>query len=75
MGIVKSRERLGESGLGRSVRRGGRNDGLASIGGRLRKAGLEVPDLIGALEGINESRCLPPLGSAEVRKIAETWAR
>jgi Bifunctional DNA primase/polymerase, N-terminal/Primase C terminal 1 (PriCT-1) len=54
---------------------GGRNNTLASIAGRLRACGFERDGIEDALLRINAERCTPPLGEAEVRKIAASVAR
>lgn len=69
-----SRSRPNEP-AGNSLAKGQRNKGLTSIAGRLRNAGLDVADLSAALEGINRSRCEPPLESDEVQRIAQSIAR
>lgn len=54
---------------------GQRNDRLASLGGAMRRAGLEVPEIADALLIANQSRCKPPLPRAEVLQIAESVGR
>jgi len=54
-----------------------RNVALTSIAGKLRNAGLSAAALEVALLQVNADRCVPPLGSEEVAKIAEhaaNWA-
>lgn len=53
----------------------GRNDALTREAGRLRRIGWEADEMFGALAAFNKSRCEPPLGDAEVRKIANSVAR
>lgn len=54
---------------------GGRNNTLASIGGRLRACGFDLDGIEDALLRINAERCTPPLDEPEVRKIAASVAR
>jgi hypothetical protein len=54
---------------------GKRNDSLASLGGKLRRVGLEDKELEAALLTANELRCNPPLAVAEVTAIARSIAR
>lgn len=58
-----------------AVTEGGRNATLTSIGGRLRRAGLAGDVLAGALIGVNQTSCSPPLGESEVRRIAASLER
>lgn len=59
----------------RDLGEGERNAGLASLGGRLRRAGMEGPEIEIALQAANRERCKPPLDDAEVTAIAESVAR
>jgi hypothetical protein len=54
---------------------GTRNAGLASLAGRLRRAGLSQPELEAALLTANRERCSPPLADREVLAIARSIAR
>lgn len=54
---------------------GSRNDQLTRIGGKLRRRGAKVGDLIVELKGINASRCVPPLDDNEVEAIARSVGR
>ena len=58
-----------------TLREGARNDTLASMGGKLRRAGLEYPGILAALEGFNAAWCDPPLDPAEVQGIAKSMTR
>ena len=51
---------------------GERNNRLASMAGGLRKLGLNGDELYDALQGLNRSRCKPPLPDAEVRSVAKS---
>ncbi|MEQ1824082.1 MAG: DUF3631 domain-containing protein [Fimbriimonadaceae bacterium] len=57
---------------GEKYTKGGRNNYLASIAGRLRRAGLAEDEIEGALKVTNARDCLPPLGNGEVAKIAKS---
>jgi hypothetical protein len=54
---------------------GGRNVGLASLAGRLRRAGLAESELTATLLAANRERCSPPLPEREVLAIARSIAR
>jgi hypothetical protein len=54
---------------------GTRNAGLASLAGRLRRAGLSQHELEAALLAANRARCSPPLAEREVLTIARSIAR
>jgi hypothetical protein len=54
---------------------GTRNAGLASLAGRLRRAGLAQHELEAALLAANRARCSPPLAEREVLTIARSIAR
>jgi hypothetical protein len=60
--------------VGERISSGGRNNELTSIGGTLRRRGLEEEEIAAALLAVNERRCDPPLGEAEVRTIAHSVA-
>jgi len=54
---------------------GMRNSGLASLAGKLRRAGLSQTELESALLAANRSRCRPPLPEKEVLTIARSIGR
>jgi hypothetical protein len=54
---------------------GGRNVGLASLAGKLRRAGLAEGEIAAALLAANRERCSPPLAEREVLAIARSIAR
>jgi RepB DNA-primase from phage plasmid/AAA domain/Primase C terminal 1 (PriCT-1) len=54
---------------------GSRNRDLTSIGGTLRRRGLDEVSIFAALTGINETKCRPPLGKEEVASIARSVSR
>jgi hypothetical protein len=54
---------------------GTRNAGLASLAGRLRRAGLAQGEIEAALLAANQTRCSPPLAEREVLTIARSIAR
>lgn len=55
---------------GEGVGEGGRNSYLTSVAGKMRRAGMELEELMPALDIINEARCDPPLEKDEVTGIA-----
>jgi Bifunctional DNA primase/polymerase, N-terminal/AAA domain/Primase C terminal 1 (PriCT-1) len=57
------------------VQHGGRNDYLTRIGGQLRRIGFNADEMTAALLMVNTLRCSPPLGEAEVRRIASGLER
>lgn len=56
-------------------REGERNSGLASLGGVLRKKGVAVEAIAGALHAMNGVHCVPPLEPTEVEKVAQSMGR
>jgi hypothetical protein len=54
---------------------GERNNRLASLAGKLRRAGLSADAIAAALIAENQRRCSPPLPDAEVAQIARSIAR
>jgi hypothetical protein len=54
---------------------GTRNAGLASLAGKLRRAGLSQTELETALLAANQQRCRPPLPEREVLAIARSIGR
>ena len=54
-----------------SIPPGGRNDFLSREAYRLRRQGATVEQILVVLRAINETRCRPPLGDAELRAIAD----
>jgi putative DNA primase/helicase len=66
-----SREDLG----GEAIPNGSRNTTLTSIGGGLRRQGLDEAAIRAALLGVNTAKCKPPLPEAEVAKIAASMAQ
>ncbi len=53
------------------ISEGGRNAYLSREAYRLRKQGMAVAQILVVLRAINETRCRPPLGDAELRAIAD----
>ncbi len=66
-----SRDDLG----GEEIPNGSRNERLTSIGGTLRRRGLDEAAISAALLGINTAKCKLPLPDAEVEGIAASVAR
>lgn len=52
-----------------------RNDTLMHMGVKLRKMGLDHPQIEITLQAINETRCVPPLPKKEVSTIAKSVSR
>lgn len=55
-----------------SVSEGSRNDTLFTEGCRLRRLGLDHPEILATLEAINVRRCRPPLSAQEVETISRS---
>jgi hypothetical protein len=60
---------------GAKIPQGTRNTHLASLAGKLRRAGMCEETILAALLSENARRCNPPLEETEVRRIAESVAR
>jgi hypothetical protein len=73
--LLKPKARKAKPGPSDRIPEGKRNSALASIGGRLRRAGLSAPEIEAGLLAVNRQRCDPPLEDDEVRGIAESVAR
>jgi hypothetical protein len=54
---------------------GQRNATLARLAGAMRRVGMTRLEILAALRQVNDDRCLPPLGMAEVEQIASSIAR
>jgi hypothetical protein len=54
---------------------GNRHPALISLGGTMRRRGMDAEEIDAALQAINCRRCDPPLDEAEVRRIAECAAK
>ena len=54
---------------------GQRNEMLFRIASAMRGKGKDVDDILRELNFVNSTRCVPPLGDREVRKIAESAER
>lgn len=54
---------------------GQRSSTLTSIGGVMRRKGLDADEIAAALLVVNAKRCNPPLSEAEVRAIAQSVTR
>ena len=53
---------------------GNRNDTLFRLACKLRQAGLEEAEILGAVRTLNERRCSPPLDDAEIETICRQAA-
>jgi Primase C terminal 1 (PriCT-1) len=60
---------------GEIIGNGNRNSALSSIAGRLRRDGLEEPEIFSELAKVNHERVRPLLPEAEVRAIAHSIQR
>jgi hypothetical protein len=69
------RPKAGTKPADNAIPAGQRNQALASIAGKLRRAGLSDTEMRAALAAINAQRCEPPLDASEVDKIAASIAR
>lgn len=54
------------------IMEGTRNAGLASIAGRMRRAGYSGDEISARLRAINDEHCVPPLPRSEVELIGES---
>lgn len=61
--------------VGERIPRGKRNREMTSLGGTMRRRGMEEDEIFASLCAVNEKRCDPPLEVEEVRKIARSVAR
>ncbi len=60
---------------GRTIDDGERDTKLASLAGTMRERGFSEAAIFAALDIENRDRCNPPLGEAQIRKIARSIAR
>jgi hypothetical protein len=60
--------------VGERIGSGHRNQELTSLGGTMRRRGLEEEEISAALLAVNQRRCDPPLEETEVRAIARSVA-
>jgi len=54
---------------------GQRNATLARLAGTMRRVGMTRLEILAAIWQVNDDRCLPPLGVAEVEQVASSVAR
>jgi len=74
--LIRSRQVLAPASSGTDpIPEGTRNTTLASIAGRLRRAGCDEATIFAALCDINQKRCIPPLADDEVAKVARSISR
>jgi hypothetical protein len=57
------------------IPKGKRNDKLTSLGGYVRRKGMEEDEVFSFLKGVNQARCRPSLPTEEVRSIAGSVCR
>lgn len=58
-----------------TISSGARNNTLTSLAGTMRRRGMDAPEILAALQAVNDRRCSPPLPDAEVKKIAWSVSR
>lgn len=68
-------KKSGQTQLPEQIPQGGRNDGLTSAGGHMRRVGFSESAIYAALCATNRERCSPPLDEAEVAGIAKSVFR
>jgi hypothetical protein len=73
--LVERRPVANDSTDGPLLLEGSRNEGLARLAGKLRRAGLSQSELEAALLAANGMRCRPPLQDKEVLAIARSISR
>ena len=61
--------------VGEQIPEGERNSTLASLGGTMRRRGMEEAEISAALLAVNTNRCAPPLPEHEVQDIAKSVSR
>ncbi len=71
----KQATRLRASPVEGMINAGSRNASLASLAGTMHHRGMSNQSIEAALLTENETRCIPPLNVAEVRKIVESIGR
>jgi hypothetical protein len=74
-GSGRPRSRSGTPNDGGPIHEGGRDETLTRIAGRLHDGTRDAAKLEENLLDINETRCIPPLPHAQVRKIARSVYR
>ncbi len=60
---------------GNPIPNGQRNGTLARLGGNMRRSGMTQAEIESALQRVNLDRCIPPLNSGEVQRVAASVAR
>lgn len=58
-----------------SIGEGGRNISLTSVAGKLRRIGLDEPNILNVLRIVNQTQCHPPLDDTELCGIAHSVSR
>lgn len=64
------RASTGDTAEGEVIYEGGRNDSLARLAGKMRRAGFDAEAIEAALQIENANKCVPPLSGDEVAGIA-----
>ncbi len=57
------------------IPQGRRRDALLSLAGSMRRRGMNAPEILAALNVVNETRCRPPLARAELEQLADDVGR
>ena len=65
----------GAQGIPTPILEGQRNSSLTSLGGTMRARGFSVAAIAAALNIENQERCVPPLSTDEVARIAQSLGR
>jgi Bifunctional DNA primase/polymerase, N-terminal/AAA domain/Primase C terminal 1 (PriCT-1) len=74
--LANGKSRTGNAdAIGETISEGGRNATLTSLAGTMRRRGMSETEILAALQVANETRCVPPLASSEVERIAGSVAR
>ena len=74
-GLAVSNGTLGGESSGNAIPKGQRNGTLARLAGAMRRVGMSQPEIFAALQQVNANRCIPPLPTPEVERIAASIAR
>ena len=74
LGLDEQKPNVVASAQSSGVAEGGRNAHLASLGGFMRRSGLDESEILAALL-VRDLKNIPPLGEAEVRRIAKSVSR
>ena len=73
--LDRERPKMPAGPVGELISAGGRNKGLTSYAGTMRRRGASEAEILAALQVANAQRCRPPLEDREVEKIAASVAQ